>query len=192
MEQAKEHRITKPRLSRLILAVLWAVTFILMCVAVYRGGGEPLGLSALRRAAERPPDPVEQFYHRSHAINQPPRAAAPTAASHGSWIWWKLVLLSAAVSVLTAGKKRFIFPNSEIMIHMARTTSQGDEDEIKKQRTEFLKIQQQYIDILSKCTGKSPEAVKEAKKEETWMNAEEGKTFGLVDHVIASLTDIDL
>lgn len=98
---------------------------------------------------------------------------------------------SAAVSVLAAGKKRFIFPNSEVMIHMAKTTNQGDEDEIEKQRKEFLKIQQQYISILSKRTGKSLEEIKEAMKEETWMNAQESKAFGLVDNVIDSLGDID-
>jgi len=97
---------------------------------------------------------------------------------------------SAAVSVLSAGKKRFIFPNSQTMVHMAKTTSQGDEIEIEKQRKEFLKIQKQYIDILSKRTGNSPEIIKEAMKEETWMNAEESKAFGLVDHIIVSLEDI--
>lgn len=99
MNQIKQRAIAKPRLSRLILATLWAVTFILMCVAVYRGGGEPFGLEALRKAAERPPDPVEQFYHRSHAINQLPQPVS-AAPSRGSWIWWKLALLSAIVSVL--------------------------------------------------------------------------------------------
>ncbi|MDO8676369.1 MAG: ATP-dependent Clp protease proteolytic subunit [Candidatus Azambacteria bacterium] len=98
---------------------------------------------------------------------------------------------SAAVSVLAAGKKRFIFPNSQTMIHMAKTSNQGDEDEIEKQRKEFLKIQQQYIGVLSKRTGKSSGVIKEAMKVETWMNAEESKAFGLVDHIIVSLVDID-
>lgn len=98
---------------------------------------------------------------------------------------------SSAVSVLSAGKKRFIFPNSQTMVHMAKTTNKGDEKEIDKQRREFLKIQRQYIDILSGRTGKSPEAIKEAMEEETWMNAEESKDFGLVDHIIANLGDID-
>src|SRR3989344_4646783 len=87
---------------------------------------------------------------------------------------------SSAVSVLSAGKKRFIFSNSQTMVHMAKITSRGDEKEIDKQRKEFLKIQQQYISILSRGTDKSQEEIKEAMEEEPWMNAEESKNFGLV------------
>lgn len=97
---------------------------------------------------------------------------------------------SAAVSVLAAGTMRFIFPNSQTMIHMAKTTSQGNEDEIEKQKEEFLKIQWQYVNILSQRTGKSPEAIKEAMKVETWMNAKETVEFGLADRVVTTLEEV--
>lgn len=98
---SRQRPVSKPRLSRFVLAVLWAVTFILLGIAVYRGGGEPLGLGALRKATERPPDPVVEFYNRSRVINQPPaaRVSAPST-SHSSWVWWKLTLLSAVISTL--------------------------------------------------------------------------------------------
>lgn len=78
-----------------------AVTIILFIVAAKVGGGEPFGLEALRKATERPPDPVEQFYHRSHSINQPlaPRAAT-SPLSHGSWIWWKLAVGMLLFSII--------------------------------------------------------------------------------------------
>ncbi len=98
---------------------------------------------------------------------------------------------SAAVSVLAAGKKRFIFANSQTMIHLSTGRAAGDEEQIEKQKQKFLKTQGRYVDVLSQHTGKSPEDIKEAMKKETWMNAEETKAFGLVDQVITNLTDID-
>lgn len=99
---------------------------------------------------------------------------------------------SAAVSVLVAGKKRFIFANSQTMVHMSTGRAAGDEEQIEKQKQKFLKTQGRYVNVLSQHTGKSPEEIKEAMKKETWMNAEETKAFGLVDQIIEKLSDIDL
>ena len=102
------------------------------------------------------------------------------------------LVASAAVSVLVAGKKRFIFPNSQTMIHLTKGGSHGDEEEMEKQKKEFLKTQQRYIDILAAHTGKSAEIIKEAMKKETWMNSEESIDFGLVSQKVTNLEDIEI
>lgn len=101
MDQVGQRANAKQRLIRIILAALWAVTFILFGVAVYRGGGEPFGLVALRKATERPRSPQVEYYNRGIEIYGH-RAAVPASVppNHGSWVWWKLTLLSAIVSSL--------------------------------------------------------------------------------------------
>ena len=102
MNQAKKRADSGPRLSRIILAVSWLITFILFGIAVNQGVGEPILMQRLREATTIEESPQVKFYQRSHGINQKhgSETSMTKPSARGTWLWWKLTLLSAIVSVL--------------------------------------------------------------------------------------------
>lgn len=94
--------IVNPPWNNWILLILWTATVMLFVIAIWQGGGEPIGLKALRQASEKPRDPVVEFYNQSRAINKPPQVYLAVSASpdHGTWAWWEIALGSLALSII--------------------------------------------------------------------------------------------
>jgi ATP-dependent Clp protease protease subunit len=93
---------------------------------------------------------------------------------------------SAGSLLLTAGEKgkRYALPNSQVMIHQPSGGAQGQASDIAIQAREILKTRERLNNIYVLHTGQ-PLAEIEAKMErDTYMTAEEARTFGLVDHVV--------
>ncbi len=98
------------------------------------------------------------------------------AASFGSF------LLAAG----TRGK-RFALPNAEIMIHQPAISGgiKGPASDIKIMSDYMQKNKRRLNQLLADNTGKTVEEIERDTDRDTFMTAEEAKTYGLIDLVIA-------
>lgn len=95
-------------------------------------------------------------------------------ASMGAWI-------------LAAGTpgKRYSLPNARLMIHQPLGGATGQATDISIQATEVIHRKRRMCEILSQHTGRSVEQVYKDIDREFFMSAEEAKSYGLVDEVVA-------
>jgi ATP-dependent Clp protease protease subunit len=93
---------------------------------------------------------------------------------------------SMGALLLCAGTKgkRFALPNSRIMIHQPWGGVQGSAEDISRHTKEILRIRERLNEILAAHTGKSIEQVQKDVDRDYFMNAQEAKTYGIVDEVI--------
>lgn len=94
---------------------------------------------------------------------------------------------SMGAMLLSCGAKgkRFVLPNSRVMIHQpsygagqAKVTDQ--EIELK----EGLYLKRRLIEILAERTGKDAQQIERDMDRDNWMSAEEAVSYGIVDEVI--------
>jgi ATP-dependent Clp protease protease subunit len=95
------------------------------------------------------------------------------AASMGS------LLLAAG-----AKNKRFVLPNSRIMIHQPSGGFQGQAADIEIQAREIMTLRARLNDIYVHHTGKTLKQIEHAMDRDNFMNANEAKEFGLIDQVV--------
>ena len=93
------------------------------------------------------------------------------------------VLLAAG----TAGK-RYALPNARIMIHQPWGGVQGQAADISIQAKEILRMREKIEEILAKHTKQSLDKIKKDTDRDYFMSAEEAKTYGIVDEVVANIT----
>jgi ATP-dependent Clp protease protease subunit len=88
--------------------------------------------------------------------------------------------------LLAAGAKgkRFVLPNSRVMIHQGSAGFQGSAADIEVQAREILRIQKRMEEIYSYHTGKSEADVRRDLSRDFWMGAEETVAYGLVDQIV--------
>jgi ATP-dependent Clp protease protease subunit len=92
-------------------------------------------------------------------------------------------------AVLLAGGaagKRYVLPNAEVMIHQVLGGAEGQASDIKIRAERILKMKDQLNRILAKHTKQSFEKVEKDTDRDYFMNAEEAKAYGLVDHIIST------
>jgi ATP-dependent Clp protease, protease subunit len=95
------------------------------------------------------------------------------AASMGS------VLLSAG-----AKGKRFILPNSEVMIHQPWGGTQGQASDIEISAKHILKARERLNKILAKNTGQKLDKIANDVDRDYFMDADEAVKYGIVDSVL--------
>jgi ATP-dependent Clp protease, protease subunit len=95
---------------------------------------------------------------------------------------------STASLLLCAGEKgaRACLPNSRILVHQPSASFYGQAVDIARHAEEALKLKRRLNDIYVRHTGQSLDAVEKALDRDTYMTAEESKSFGLVDKVLVS------
>lgn len=98
---------------------------------------------------------------------------------------------SMSTVLLAAGTKgkRFALPNSRVMIHQPSGGAGGQAADIAIQAREIIRWRKTLNETISKHTGKTPEQVETDSDRDYYMSAEEAKTYGIVDHVVASTRD---
>ncbi len=96
------------------------------------------------------------------------------------------IAASAAAILLSAGKKnkRFILPNSEVMIHQVMGGVEGQATDIDIHAKHILKTKDRLNKILSKHTGKKVAEVEKDAERDNFMSAQEARRYGLVDKII--------
>lgn len=96
------------------------------------------------------------------------------------------IAASGGAVLLAAGKKnkRYVLPNSEVMIHQVMGVAEGQATDIEISARHILKIKDKLNKILSKHTGQSLAKVEKDADRDFFMDAEEAKNYGVVDHIL--------
>jgi len=94
---------------------------------------------------------------------------------------------SMGAFLLSAGEKgkRFALPHSKIMIHQPLGGMQGQATDIEIHARDILKTKAVLNRILAERTGQPLEKIERDTDRDYFLEAEEAKTYGLVDQVIA-------
>lgn len=97
------------------------------------------------------------------------------------------IAASAAALLLSAGKKgkRFVLPNSEVMIHQVMGGASGQASDVNIHAQHILKTKEKLNSILAKHTGQKIAKVEKDSDRDYFMSAEEAVAYGIVDKLIA-------
>ena len=93
--------------------------------------------------------------------------------------------------LLTAGTKgkRFVLPNSRIMIHQPSGGFRGQATDIEIHAKEILDLKGRLNKLYVKHTGQKLELIEKNMERDNFMSAEKAVEFGIADKVIASRAD---
>jgi len=93
---------------------------------------------------------------------------------------------SMGALLLAAGVKgkRFVLPNSRIMIHQPWGGIQGVAEDISIHAKEILRMREKINEILALHTGKPLEKIQKDTDRDYFMSAQEAKDYGIIDEVI--------
>ena len=96
---------------------------------------------------------------------------------------------SMGAILLAAGTKgkRYVLPNSRIMIHQPMGGARGTATDINIQAEEILRMRSRLNEILAKHTGQPLAKIEEDVDRDRFMSAEETVAYGLADQIIQSL-----
>ena len=121
------------------------------------------------------------------------------AVSSGMAIYDTIQYVKAPISTICVGQaasmgalllasgekgKRFVLPNSRIMIHQPLGGFQGQASDIKIHAEEILKIREKLNHILAHHTGQKLEKVQLDTESDFFMASEDAKRYGIVDDII--------
>lgn len=92
--------------------------------------------------------------------------------------------MGAMLLACGAKGKRFVLPNSRIMIHQPSSGTEGKVTDQEISLRESIYIKKKLIEIFAERTGKSIEQVEKDMDRDNWMGAEEAVKYGIVDSII--------
>lgn len=100
--------------------------------------------------------------------------------------------MGSILSLCAPAKRRFATPNSRIMIHqpMIGGVIQGQATDLEIQAKEILKTRDLLINMYVEATGKDFATIERAIDRDTWMTAEEAKSFGLIAGIVKTFNDL--
>lgn len=106
---------------------------------------------------------------------------APDVATYGIGLQ-----ASMGAFLLSSGAKgkRFLLPNSRVMIHQPSSGTQGKVTDQEISLREAIRLKELLAKITADNTGQSLEKVKADMERDYWMDAKEAVKYGLVDKVI--------
>lgn len=98
------------------------------------------------------------------------------------------IAASAAAILLASGAKgkRFVLPNSEVLIHQVMGGASGQAVDIAIASRHILKIKDRVNKILAHHTGQKIDKIERDTDRDYFMTAEEAKEYGIVDKIIVS------
>ncbi len=96
------------------------------------------------------------------------------------------IAASMGAVLLLAGErgKRFILPNSEVLLHQVMGGVEGQAIEIEITAKHIVKLKNKLNEIIAQHTGQSLKKVEGDTDRDFWLDAEEAKKYGIVDKVI--------
>ncbi|MCV6631748.1 MAG: ATP-dependent Clp endopeptidase proteolytic subunit ClpP [Flavobacteriaceae bacterium] len=97
------------------------------------------------------------------------------------------IAASMAAVLLCAGAqgKRSGLTHSRVMIHQPLGGAQGQASDIEITAREILKLKDELYQIISNHSGQSFDKVHEDSDRDYWMRADEAKTYGMIDEILA-------
>lgn len=95
---------------------------------------------------------------------------------------------SMGAFLLGAGTKgkRYILPNSRVMIHQPSGGAQGQATDIEIQAREILYLRERLNKLMAEHTGQPVEKVARDVERDMFMNAEQAVEYGIVDQILSS------
>jgi ATP-dependent Clp protease protease subunit len=96
--------------------------------------------------------------------------------------------MSAGAMILAGGApgKRFVLPNSKVMIHQGSAGFRGAAADVQVQAREVLEMVQRMAEILARHTGKPVDEVLQDIDRDRFMTPEETIAYGLADQMFTS------
>ena len=93
---------------------------------------------------------------------------------------------SMGAMLLSCGAKgkRYLLPNSRVMIHQPSSGSEGKITDQEIALKEGIEIKKRLLEIFAEQTGKSMKQVEKDMDRDNWMSAQEAKEYGIVDEVL--------
>ena len=93
---------------------------------------------------------------------------------------------SMGAMLLSSGTKgkRFVLPNSRIMIHQPSSGTEGKITDQEIALREGVYLKKRLAEIFAKNTGKTLEQVEKDMDRDNWMSAEDAKKYGIIDEII--------
>jgi len=88
--------------------------------------------------------------------------------------------------LLAAGEpgKRFVLPNTQVMIHQPMAGAQGQITDMEIQLNQFQKNKKSLVKQMAAFTGRKEKEVFDAMERDNWMTPAEAKEFGLIDNIL--------
>jgi ATP-dependent Clp protease protease subunit len=95
---------------------------------------------------------------------------------------------SMGALLLSAGakSKRYVLPNSRVMIHQPMGGFQGQASDIEIHAKEILYLRAKLNEIMAKHTGQSIDRIARDTDRDNFLSAEEAMQYGLVDRILTS------
>ena len=84
--------------------------------------------------------------------------------------------------------KRFLLPNSSVMIHQPSSGTQGKITDQENDLKEAVRLKRLMEEIMASNTGKSVAQIRKDWERDRWMTAQEAKAYGLVDKVVNDIS----
>lgn len=96
------------------------------------------------------------------------------------------IAASMGAVLLSAGTKgkRFILPNSEVMLHQVMGGARGQAVDIAIAAKQIIKTKDRLNQILAKHTGQDMKQIEKDADRDFFMSAEEAKSYGVVDKIL--------
>jgi ATP-dependent Clp protease protease subunit len=96
------------------------------------------------------------------------------------------VVASMASVLLAAGEKgkRFLLPDSTVMIHQPSAGTQGMITDMEISVREGQRLKKLITQKMSEFTGRKEKELFDAMERDNWMDAESAKKFGLIDGIL--------
>ncbi len=94
--------------------------------------------------------------------------------------------------LLAAGTKgkRYVLPNSRIMVHQPSGGVQGQASDIQIHANEILALRENLNKIYVKHTGQDIKKIEEYLDRDSFLGPEEAKSFGLIDKIVTKREDL--
>lgn len=92
--------------------------------------------------------------------------------------------MGAVLLAAGASGKRFILPNSEVLLHQVMGGAEGQAVDIDIAARQILKVKDRLNQILAKHTGRDIKQLEKDTDRDFFMSAEEARQYGVVDKIL--------
>lgn len=94
--------------------------------------------------------------------------------------------MGAVLLIAGAKGKRFILPNSEVLLHQVMGGAEGQAVDVDIAARQIIKVKDRLNQIIAKHTGQDIKKIEKDTDRNFFMSAEEAKAYGVVDKIINS------